>query len=45
MKVGDYTGTAVSWKKDGEQAFLKQTGHKIVTYACETCGFMESYVM
>ena len=45
MKIGDYTGTPVTWNKDGEQTFLKQTGHKIITYACEACGFMESYVV
>lgn len=44
MKVGNYTGVSADWEKDGEHAFLKQSGYKIATYACEECGYMESYV-
>lgn len=44
MKEGSYTGVAVDWESDKDPAFLKQSGHKIVTYACEVCGYMESYV-
>lgn len=44
MKVGNYTGTVTNWEKEGEPAFLKQSGQKIITYACIKCGYMESYV-
>lgn len=44
MKTGNYTGVVVDWEKEGEPTFLKQSGQKIVTYACIKCGYMESYV-
>lgn len=44
MNVGNYTGTVADWEKNREHAFLKDSGRKIVTYACEECGYMESYV-
>jgi predicted nucleic-acid-binding Zn-ribbon protein len=44
MKEGNFTGQVVEWEKDGDRSFLKDEQSKIVTYACEKCGFIESYV-
>lgn len=44
MKEGSYTGVTVDWENNKEPAFLKQSGRRIITYACEMCGYMESYV-
>lgn len=44
MKSGNLTGQEIDWKKEGDRSFLRDEGRKIFTYACEKCGYMESYV-
>lgn len=44
MIQGNYTGTPAKWAKEDEYSFLEQSGQRILTYACEKCGYMESYV-
>lgn len=44
MKKGNFSGLAVQWDAEEEQTFLKKPGQQIVTYACEGCGYLESYI-
>jgi predicted RNA-binding Zn-ribbon protein involved in translation (DUF1610 family) len=44
MTIGNFTGQSQNWEKEGEHSFIKGEGRQITTYACATCGFLESYV-
>ncbi len=44
MKQGRLMGVQADWQKDGEQRFLKNDSPNIITYACQKCGYLESYV-
>lgn len=44
MVLGNYTGTEIDWQKGEVPSFLKNNGSKINSYACEKCGYLESYV-
>lgn len=44
MVSGDYTGVEASWQKEDSPKFLKESGKKIFNYACEKCGYIESYI-
>lgn len=44
MINGNYTGTVANWENEEEPSFLKKSGQKIIAYACEDCGYIESYV-
>ncbi|GEM_PF-5630211 len=44
MIIGNYTGKQVDWEKDMGHSFLQGSGKNIVTYACNHCGYLESYV-
>ena len=44
MIQGNYSGNIVDWQTDPSKSFLKTEGKEILTYACNMCGYMESYV-
>lgn len=44
MEAGNLSGNQVDWQSETSHNFLKETGVKIITYACESCGYLESYV-
>lgn len=43
MILGNYTGHQVNWDSEDGHKFLQSSGRKIATYACEKCGYLESY--
>jgi len=44
METGNLSGNQVDWQLGTSHNFLKEKGTKIITYACDSCGYLESYV-
>lgn len=44
MKEGTYAGSHSYWTPQEMQGFLQQPGKRVLSFACEQCGFIENYI-
>lgn len=44
MIEGNYSGNSTFWLEENQHDFIQGSGKKIISYACEQCGYLESYV-
>lgn len=44
MVEGLYSGSPTYWLQQEEHSFIQGSGKRIISYACDRCGYVENYV-